>query len=628
MQSASIRITLLSVAASFVLSALSGCGAGSPAGSAATPFAIPALTGAAHGGQQPIAGSLIQLMAPGQTGYGSAPSLLATAITSATGGFTLPAYTCPTGSSLVYILATGGNSGAGVNPLIAEAAVLGPCSSLSASTFINITEVTTVAAAYALAPFASVTPAATSIGTSPTNLLGLASAFGPANNLAPFTSGSARAANALPGMILPTSYVNTLANILASCINSTGATSGNCGTLFTNTTVAGVPPADTFQAALNLAQHPGANVVALFNLAAPAQVYAPALATAPADFTLAITYTGGPLSLGGGALSVAIDAQGNAWASTASTSTVHCLTQISPAGVYFAGSTVAATSCFGAANLTRPVGLAIDPSGNVIVDDNATAHLVKFNSAGTFSATVAAPSLYFPNGISIDGSGNSWVANFGHPAATEVLASGTEATTSPYTVPDGSVDAASGPKATWITSYNAAHTISRIDLTTFAVTSVGIGGSTAGVAIDHANNAWIAVTGNGSIFKVSDSGTVLNPFAGYVQGAGAQNVAVDGLGNVFAGVYLGTSVSGAVVELSNSGTALSSGSGYIGAGLLPNLPQAPHGIAIDGSGNLWLAGTNNGATSSTYLSEIIGIAAPVVTPLSLAAKTNTLGTRP
>ena len=613
---------------------LSGCGVGSLTGTAASPVTLASggLSGIAHGGQQPIASAVVRLMVPGQTGYGSAPSVLATTTSDANGGFTLPAYTCPAGANLVYITANGGNSGSGVNPLIGEAAVLGPCSSLSPSTFINVTEVTTVAAAYVLAPFAAVTPAGTGIGTSAGNAAGLANAFATASNLAPYATGTARGPGDLPGMILPTAYLNTLANIIAACVNSAGSLTGTCGTLLTNTSVNSVPPVDTFQAALNIAMHPGSNITALYNLSTPVLVYAPALATAPADFTIAIGYNGGALTLGDGALSVAIDAAGNAWISTGhGSATVHALTEISPAGAYYSGAAVSASSGFGTTSLTSPVGLAIDPSGFVLVANNNPAQVVKFNPSGTVNATYTATSLNFPNGIAVDANSNSWVANFGGNKATEILAAGTEAGTGPYTLgTTGSVDMAAGPLAMWTTSYGSGHTVSRIDLTTFAVTNVFVGGSTAGVALDHANNAWVAVTGNGNVFEISNSGTVLNPAGGFiVADAGAQNIAVDGLGNVFTGVNISDTAPGGLVEFSNSGALLSSGTtGYAGSKLIPNLPQAPHGIAIDGSGNVWLAGTNLSSINPTYVAEVIGVAAPVVTPLSLAAKNNTLGVRP
>jgi hypothetical protein len=49
-----------------------------------------------------------------------------------------------------------------------------------------------------------------------------------------------------------------------------------------------------------------------------------------------------------------------------------------------------------------------------------------------------------------------------------------------------------------------------------------------------------------------------------------------------------------------------------------------YGIAIDGSGNVWVAGDDNVGP----LTEFVGAAAPVVTPLAAGATYKQLGTRP
>ena len=331
-----------------------------------------ALTGSVHGGQQPIAGAAIALIAPGTTGYGSVGTVLTSTTTDANGNFNLPRpYTCPAGNSLTYLLATGGNAGAGANAAIAEAAVLGPCSSLTAATFISISEVTTAAAAYVLAPFAAVPARATAIGTSTGNALGLANAVGTAANLANTASGRAHVTADLVGIVPPTTQLNTLADILAACINqgtasaATGTTTGACTTLFNASTPgSGIAPTDTFQAALNIALHPSANIPALFGLVTANAPYQPTLTAAPADFTLALGFNGGAITQGSGEIAVAIDASGNAWITTGFfSSSVHSLTEISPAGVYLSGSSVSSSSGFGNSLLTNPVGLAIDQNG-------------------------------------------------------------------------------------------------------------------------------------------------------------------------------------------------------------------------------------------------------------------------
>jgi hypothetical protein len=69
--------------------------------------------------------------------------------------------------------------------------------------------------------------------------------------------------------------------------------------------------------------------------------------------------------------------------------------------------------------------------------------------------------------------------------------------------------------------------------------------------------------------------------------------------------------------LSSAGTAVSTSSGY------PTTTATPSSLSIDGSGNLWI--TNAGDNS---LTEVIGAAAPVATPIVQAVTNNTLATKP
>jgi len=56
-------------------------------------------------------------------------------------------------------------------------------------------------------------------------------------------------------------------------------------------------------------------------------------------------------------------------------------------------------------------------------------------------------------------------------------------------------------------------------------------------------------------------------------------------------------------------------------------------LAIDPSGNVWVlnTGTNTAdviGTNGTSITEVVGAATPVATPLSVAAKNGTLGAKP
>ena len=250
------------------------------------------LQGSVHGGQQGISGSAIELYAVGTSGDGSSaiPLLTKPVLTDAAGGFSLHGlYTCPTANSTVYVVARGGNPGlpAGTtNDAIALMALLGPCGAISATTPINVNEVTTVGALWPMARF---TNSASRIGFT----LGdpaFADAIETAQQLADTTTGLSPGAAVPDGYLVPSNKLNTLANILAACVNSSGGATGDgspCGTLFSLATLAGFDPVtDTITAALHIARTPTRNVAALLYLAPISPPFQPTLTSAPTDWTL------------------------------------------------------------------------------------------------------------------------------------------------------------------------------------------------------------------------------------------------------------------------------------------------------------------------------------------------------
>jgi hypothetical protein len=253
-------------------------------------------TGTVHGGQQPVSGATIQLYAVGTAGGGSAATpLLTTPVqTDANGFFAITGlYTCPTGSTLVYLMASGGNPGLTAstnNTSIALLAAIGQCQTLSNSTFVVINEVTTVAAVSALAPYFT---SPTAIGSASSDAAALSTAFTLAAEYANNTAGSSPGPNIPDGYSVPVTEIYTLADIIASCVNSGGGVAGdssNCGNLFTDSTPSGgTAPTDVAIALWDIFNNPTGNVQSLLGMVTPNPPFQPALSTAPPNWLLALS---------------------------------------------------------------------------------------------------------------------------------------------------------------------------------------------------------------------------------------------------------------------------------------------------------------------------------------------------
>ena len=134
-----------------------------------------------------------------------------------------------------------------------------------------------------------------------------------------------------------------------------------------------------------------------------------------------------------------------------------------------------------------------------------------------------------------------------------------------------------------------------------------------GVAIDSAGNIYIADTVNHRVRKINSSNGNIVPFAGdgtagylgdQAQAASAElfspsGVAVDGSGNVFIAdtsnhVIRKVAASGVISTIAGNNNA---GPGYEGDGGQANVAKlnSPTGVALDSSGNLYIADTANNA---------------------------------
>ena len=487
-----------------------------------TPSVGMALGGSVHGGQQPVTSAHVYLFAAGTTGYGSAPSSLLNTSTagvssdaSGNGYVTTDAsgdwmisgdYTCPTPGSLVYLVALGGNPGltSGTNnPALALMAALGPCSALAPSTFININEITTVVSTYALAPFT--TFSTSGVATSATNVLGLTNAFATVSNLVNLSLGQARTVTSGGLGHIPQPEIDSLANILSVCVNSSGST-GECSSLFAAATPSGgTAPTNTLQAILNIARHPASNVDTLYLLQPPAPPFQPVLPAvannfngaadgSPNDWSIAITYASNAWSNPEG---IAADSLGNIWLVSGGT-----VAELDPLGNQL--ETVTGGQ-LGANNYNQTI--AIDLNDRALIDDNSYwVSLVDSSGHNTTLADspppLAAENIAGFGGVVVDASNNYWAGSAANNSSALVT-----------------FNVASGYNVNG--KYSGGGLVNPI-----------------GLAIDYSGNIWLtnsnsAFANPGTVSKFSSAGVSLAGTTGFSGGGlnGCAGIAIDASGN-------------------------------------------------------------------------------------------------
>ena len=241
-----------------------------------------------------------------------------------------------------------------------------------------INEVSTVAAAYAMAGFAT---DATHVSNSGTALAqtGIANAFANAANLETLSTGVALSTTPAGNGTVPQTEINTLGNILASCVNTNGEGSTACTTLFTNALAGGTT--GTLPAAINIAHNPATNVASLYALAGGTPPFASALTAVPNDWTVALNFTGGFNNPTG----IAIDSSGDAWVvstATVSTKSLASVVELSSSGVVLSGA-----GGFAQGVMIEGDGVAIDGLANVWLLSVGSPFAYEISSTGAFVAT-------------------------------------------------------------------------------------------------------------------------------------------------------------------------------------------------------------------------------------------------
>ncbi len=492
---------------------------------------------------------------------------------------------------------------------------LGNCGDLqTGAQKLTINELTTVAAGYALAPFMT---AFDHVGASSTNQLGLRNAFSNAHLLADTATGSAAAIAS--NLAVENSKLYALANALTSCTASSGG--GACTPLFTAATLSsgsGTAPTDTLTALRNIVGNPGNNVAAVFSTQANSPAYTPTLTTAPHDWTMSLTVTGGGLFE---PTALAVDKFGNVWATnfggpgSDGNSNPTGVVAYSPQGTPFPGTPFTDGQ-------TEAYGLTLDTNGDVWVTSeenvghgSTTGSVAKLLGAssgtpGTLVGTFSDPTLYFPESIAADTTQNTiLIGNYASGTATiydlngnflRNVASGY----SSYTIGV----AADGAGGLWLAN-EGAENVTHVAVDGTAQNTTCCDGPGA-LAVDPQANVWIANTlpsGNNFTFsEVSNTGALRiteQSAGGLVTPGGA---AIDAAGQFWVTNYY----DGSFTEIAGNNAGVPAGMGIspFAFGKDAALLQ-PFAIAPDSSGNVWIS---NRVRNSLVM--FFGLATPTATP--------------
>jgi hypothetical protein len=585
------------------------------------------------------------------------------------------------------------------NSSIVQLLTLGNCPSSGnfstagngALNYVYVNEVSTVAAAYTFQPFTlSSNNDAFHIGSTGGTqaLLGIANAANTAAQLyniqgngtiSTSGDGEGHLANTLTAGtngIIPQANIDTLANILANCVDSVPSNTGNvtsqCSSLFniatddgTTSTTTGNVPVDTATAAINIARYPAGNhstgtadatyVSDLYSLQTGTVPYVPDLNSAPNDWTIAINYPYSSSAYGlvsnlqfGKAESLAIDASGNIWVTGQVKDSIVRLNNL---GV-ISPSTAEQTFPY------IPGYVSLDGSNNAYTGSaNYTTSIFEAGSNGVFQTTLGSP-IYNSSYVNIaDNAGDDYF--FASTSATAgnfemfEFPSGSSSSTTPNmysispsifnagkNVDHGAIDASGD---FWLTS-EGSYQIARVTKTGTSVFTLTGVAQPEYPSIDAAGNGWVPNYQAASIYKITSTGTSTtltssSTGAGLVYPFGS---AIDGNGNAWitnrcgpannCGTYTYGST---LVELNGSNNkAISPSTNYMPQAQYPATAKSltavmpdPLNVAIDPSGNVWITNYTNSNTNGA-LTEIVGAAAPVVTPLSAAASGNKLGQKP
>lgn len=285
------------------------------------------------------------------------------------------------------------------------------------------------------------------------------------------------------------------------------------------------------------------------------------------------------------------------------------------------------------ATLNSPSGVAADPSGNVYIADQWNLRVRKLDTSGNISTVAgnggfsysgdggaaARAQLNQPQAIAIDPAGNLYIADSRNAVVRKIATDHTISTLPGTSLKDPLGVAADSAGNVYVSDY-IGNVVKKIapDGTVSTIAGNGTGGfagdggaaasaqlyAPAGLAVDAANNLYIADFANNRVRQVSPAG-IINTVAGngietYAGDGGPAlqasldgplGLAVDAAGNL----YIADTNNYAIRKVTTNGViqtiAGTGASGFLGDNGPPGSAQlsAPTGIAIDATGNLFIS---------------------------------------